>query len=247
MKNKIYSNIDFANKMFEDQEMINNNLANLSTKGFKSKFNYFVKIYDKKNKNIDNKTINYYDNSLGQFNSTNKPLDLAICDKDGWFETKTKKLNTYLTRNGNIKINKDHYLVINNNFLLNTHNKPIYIPKNFLPKIKSDGTIIINYKKNKNYKKNIIGKIKLQKININKLDEIYNGMFKIKNKHYKKNYNEKNNIKIKTGVLEESNVNPISNIINIIYKSRIFETIMKTISVQNENEKRINQILNINN
>ncbi|WP_343183883.1 flagellar basal body rod C-terminal domain-containing protein [Buchnera aphidicola (Ceratovacuna keduensis)] len=246
MENKICSYINLANRILEKQEIINNNLSNLSTIGFKAKFNYFLKVYNEKNKNIKNKTINYYDNSIGQLNHTNQPLDSYLINKNGWFLVKDKNSKIYLTRNGNIKINKKNALSINNNFLIGINNEPIYIPKNFFPKIKNDGTIIISYKKNFINKDKIIGKIKFKEININKLKEYNNGLFKIKKKCYKK-YLKNKNLEIRTGILEGSNVNPISNIIENTSNARTFEIIMKIISTKNENEKKINQILNINN
>ncbi|WP_343154608.1 flagellar basal body rod C-terminal domain-containing protein [Buchnera aphidicola (Pseudoregma panicola)] len=246
MKNEICSCINFANRILEKQEIINNNLSNLSTIGFKEKFSYFLKVYNKKNKNIKNEKINYYNNSIGQLNNTNQPLDLYLVNKNGWFLVKAKNSKIYLTRNGNIKINKKNALSINNNFLIGINNKPIYIPKNYFPKIKNNGEIIINYKKKFLNKEKVIGKIKFKEININKLKEAHNGLFEIKNKYYKK-YLKNKNLEIKTGILEGSNVNSISNIIETTSNSRTFNTIMKIISTINENEKITNKILNINN
>ncbi|BGI51457.1 MAG: flagellar basal body rod protein FlgF [Buchnera aphidicola (Ceratovacuna japonica)] len=246
MENKVCSYINLANRILEKQEIINNNLSNLSTIGFKSKFNYIAKSYNKINKHVENKIVNYYDDSIGKLNYTNKPLDLAIINKNGWFLVKTQTSRFYLTRNGNIKIDKKNALNINNNFIIGTNNNPIFIPKNYFPKIKNDGTVVINIKKNFVNKEKVIGKIKLIKIDINKLKEINHGLFKVK-KDYEKCLKENDKLEIKTGVLEESNVNPMSNVVNSTYNSRMFGIIMKIISTRNENGKKINKILNINN
>ncbi|QTM69446.1 hypothetical protein HIC20_01575 [Buchnera aphidicola (Hormaphis cornu)] len=58
---------------------------------------------------------------------------------------------------------------------------------------------------------------------------------------------ETNNINIKSGELENSNVNSASNIINLISDARLFEMNMKIISNYNEMNQQANKIFNINN
>ncbi|WP_343188054.1 flagellar basal body rod C-terminal domain-containing protein [Buchnera aphidicola (Ceratoglyphina bambusae)] len=248
MENTIIdSSINIANRILERQEIINNNLSNSSTIGFKSKFNYLINVYDKKNKRIKDKTLNYYDNTKGILNYTNRPLDIAALDKNCWFVVKKNNSDIFLTKNGNIKIDKNNFLNINNNLLVNSDNKVIQIPRNSYPYIRNDGKIIIKIKNMFMNKKKIIGKIKLKYININKLYEKHSGLFKIKKKYInEKEIRKERNLKIISGALEGSNVNITSNITNMMSDSRLFEMIMKLIYTNNEKEKKINQILNIN-
>ncbi|WP_343188932.1 flagellar basal body rod C-terminal domain-containing protein [Buchnera aphidicola (Chaitoregma tattakana)] len=246
MQSKINSCINFANQILDNQSIINNNLSNTSTVGFKSKFSYLVRTYSKNNKNVTNKFVTYRDNSLGQFNTTNQPLDIAIIHKDRWLIVKTNKNKIYLTKNGSIKINKENFFTINGNLLIGIDKKPIKIPKNNVPKIQNDGTVIVRNSVNLTSYKKKIGQIGCKKISINKLLETSNGLFKIKKEYLNKYRNKINTIEIKTGVLEGSNVNPITNITNIMSQSRTFEMLMKIIYTKNENEKRTNQVLNIN-
>jgi flagellar basal-body rod protein FlgF len=252
MENAVYDAIVSANQLLEKQTIIANNLANISTTGFKEKFNYILEKNNTENKQYAyNKIIKeYYNVSPGILNYTQRNLDLFV-EQDGWFVVKDMNGEEAYTKNGHLKINSNGKLTIQNHEVMGKH-CDINIPNNAQLKISSDGIISSILKKRHNSIENKIGELKLVKIPIKNLIQKENGFFYLNKKHdnfYHKNrlIPHDNNVRIKSGALELSNVNAAQNMIEMISNARQFETQMKIISISDKNAEYANQLININN
>lgn len=250
MENSIYNSMISATQLLEKQAVISNNLANISTTGFKETFNY---ILDNENKNINdlyNKNIKeYYNLSPGMLSYTERNLDLVVKDH-GWLAVKDLNGREAYTKNGHVKINSDGKLTIQNYIALGDNDNNIKIHNDINIKILSNG-LIAEMQKNNNVIKSIIGSLKLVRLPEQDLIKKENGLFYL-NQNIKLNkYNNKipydNNIRIQSGMLETSNVNPSKNMIDMISNARQFEMQMQMISICDKNIEYANQLLNINN
>jgi len=235
-----------ANQLLEKQTVISNNLANISTTGFKEKFNFTLKNQYMENfYNKDNKiTKEYYNFFPGILNYTKRDLDLFIKD-NGWLAVKDKNGNEAYTKNGHLKINSKRMLTIQNNEVLG--NKCIIrIPRNVILKILSNGIITAIEKKKNSFSETKIGSLKLVHLPLQDLIQKENGLFYLKkNSLLNKNINHNNKITVQSGALEESNVNPSKNMIEMISNARQFDIQMKIISMCEKNSEYANQLFNI--
>lgn len=254
MESSIYNAMNAANQLLENQNIISNNLANISTFGFKEKFHYILQNYNKNNKkntyNEHNKILKeYYNLTPGALNYTGKKLDLFIKD-NGWFTVKDINGQEAYTKNGHLRINSDQKLTIQDHKIIG-NNGDIKIPKNIDLKISSNGIITGIRKNNNKIIETKIGILKLVRLPKDNLIQKENGLFYY-NKHnqinqYKNIFNHDPSIRVKSGFLETSNVNVSKNMIEMIANARQFEMQMKMISLCDKNSEYANQLMNINN
>lgn len=252
MENSIYNSMLSANQLLEKQTIISNNLANISTTGFKEKFNYILQVPDTQNLyNNYNKVIKeYYNLYPGTLRHTERNLDIFVKD-NGWLTVQDINGQEAYTKNGHLKINAKNKLIIQNNEVIG-HNGTITIPKNINLRILSDGIIAaIEKKKNKIFQTQL-DKLKLVNLPTQNLIQKENGLFYLKINHQlnqdSNNININNqNVHLQSGMLEESNVNPSKNMIEMISNARQFEMQMKMISICDQNSERANQLIDINN
>jgi len=80
---------------------------------------------------------------------------------------------------------------------------------------------------------------------MNHLIQNKNGLFYINEKSNNQNIPHSENINVQSGMLEESNVNSVKNMIDMISNARQYEMNMKIISVCDQNEEYANQLFNI--
>jgi flagellar basal-body rod protein FlgF len=248
MENSIYNSMIAANQLLEKQTVISNNLANISTTGFKEKFNYALQNqYVKNLYNTYNKiTKEYHNLSPGTLNYTKRPLDLFVKD-NGWLTVKDINGQEAYTKNGHLKINAKKMLTIQGNEVIG-NNCNIRIPNNVNFKILSNGIITAIEKKNNRFFETKIGALKLVHLPIQNLIQKENGLFYLKKNNLLKNIvNHDHSIHVQPGILEDSNVNAAKNMIEMISNARQFDIQMKMISICDKNAEYANQLININN
>ncbi|WAI11540.1 MAG: flagellar basal-body rod protein FlgF [Buchnera aphidicola (Macrosiphum albifrons)] len=252
MESAVYKSMIAANQLLEKQSIISNNLANISTTGFKEKFIFAIQNQNVKNLyNNYNKIIKEYHNlSSGILNHTRRNLDVFV-KNDGWLTVKDLNGQEAYTKNGHLKINSNRKLTIQDNEVVG-NNCNIEIPNNITLKILSNGTITSTIKKNKHIIENKIGALKLVRLPSQDLVQKENGLFYIKKNNdplnkYHHTINHNNEIRIQSGMLEESNVNASQNMIEMISNARQFEMQMKMISMCDQNAEYANHLININN
>ncbi|XBC39552.1 MAG: flagellar basal-body rod protein FlgF [Buchnera aphidicola (Chaetogeoica yunlongensis)] len=235
-----------CSKIFQNQEIIANNIANASTTGFKSELeSKIILSHNNKNNLIETKNIykHYKNNTQGMFKKTNQPLDFAIKNKNSWFVIKLNPKTIAYTKNGHFKINSNRKLMIQNHAVLGT-NGDIVIPNNTEIIISSNGVVSIKKDNETNYP---IAKLRFKTFNINNLIHDKNGFYLLnKNSKIEKNKENNANVQLIPGTLEDSNVNLEENLINMIENSRKFDTQMKILSMYNENTQLYNKFLNLN-
>jgi len=222
-------------------ETVANNLANASTVGYKRASVFERNIQDARANfyNVpgdveqnDPPIGSYYDFSFGAFEKTDNPLDLAI-DGKGFFLLKDSEGKDFLTRAGNFRLNEEGTIVAMDGKFLMSNEGPINLSKDYLRnkgitndnkelniRIDDEGYIYVNELQ--------LAKIKLVDVqDLNSLQRISNQQFILTENAYLDNLN--NNIKIKQGWLENSNVNLISEMVNMIELQRIYEAGSKVI------------------
>jgi flagellar basal body rod protein FlgG len=227
---QISTSLEALTKEFE---IITNNLANVSTTGFKRRCNAFSTFLEAQKAEIDEYspgTINLesaFDFSQGNLNETGRPLDLALFGK-GFFVIETPNGPLY-TRNGTFTRNENGQITDINGQIVAGDAGPITIPNNVENSkihVSSDGTISaggIN-----------IGKFRLVDFQDNESKLISTGesCYMMPDNNIIPVAAE--NIAVKQGYQEASNVKMIDELVDMIMVSRLYEANVKFIAAKKE-------------
>ncbi len=234
-------------------EVVANNIANASSNGFKRAAVFERNLQDARANlyNVkgdveqnDPPIGSYYDFSNGAFEKTDNPLDIAI-DGKGFFLLKDNEGKEFLSRAGNFRLNDDGTIIARDGKFLMGTDGILNVSKEVLSKhevtndnkevsirINDQGEMFINDFQ--------VGKIKIVDVADNKtLQRISNQEF-IGTWNTEINEIEPDNITIKQGWLEGSNVNIVSEMVTMIELQRTFEAGGKVIQTNdNTLEKSI--------
>lgn len=211
--------------------VISNNLSNCNTVGFKKDIPIFKTIIHHSSNlaksPVQDETV--LSLTQGVLQKTGNELDLAI-EGEGFFKIDTPSGVRY-TRAGNFKLNANKTLVNNNGYPVLGENGIIRIDgKNIIVEI--DGTVRVDGE--------VAGRIGL--VTFNNLKALRKeGDYNFFTNDQEEKFVEKS--KILQGFLENSNVDPIDAMVELIETFRIYESCMKLIQSQDEmNSKSANDL-----
>jgi len=201
--------------------VISQNLANLSTPGYKRDRISFSRYLSSV---IERRKIDF---SEGDLKPTGNPLDIAISGKeDAFFVVKTPEGEFY-TRRGDLTIDKDRRLITRNGFPVQGMRGDIFIKGNKI-EISEDGKVLVDGK--------MIDKLKVVSLPLDKLIRYGRSLFYIKDDYIPQS---SSNHKIFQGYLEESNVKPIEEVARMVDCLRNYEICQKSIQSQDETTSRL--------
>lgn len=238
MLKSIYQSAYGLNIAALKQDLKANNLANVNTTGFKKDNAFARALQDVENKKNgvprwEDRSIaddTYTDFSAGRYQFTENPLDLAL-NGDGFFVVQTFAGERY-TRNGNFSLNPDHLLVNDQNQPVMGENGPIRINGKDVA-IGENGQIVVDGV--------MIDRIKV--VNFEKpysLNKIGNDLFAVQDAL---SVQQPSDVRIKQGFLEDSNVNGIEEMVDMLELYRHYESGQKAINAQDETlNTLINQV-----
>jgi len=225
---QVSTSIEALTKEFN---IIANNLANASTVGFKRRCNAFSKALEAQDaETYSPGTIDLnsaFDFSQGSIVETGRPLDFALHDK-GFFVIETPEGPLY-TRNGVFNTNQNSQIVDSKGRIVAGQAGPITIPDNVgisQLNVTSDGTISAG--------EIAIGKFRLVDFNENENKLIPTGDCCYRMPDVNIQPAEAENIAIKQGYQEASNVQIIDELVDMILVSRLYEANMKSIIAEKE-------------
>lgn len=235
-------------------DVIANNLANAATTGYKKEgstsesFDAVLayKIKDQtsayRGRYIGNMNLgvkigeNYVDYTQGAFETTGNTFDLALSGKGFFcveFTNKSGETSTKYTRDGSFTLNVDGYLVTKDgDYVLNSNRQRIRLDPMATTRIDENGTIYQNDRE--------ITRIGLQDF------EDYNYL-----EHYGENYYQpvedatpvESNAKMYEGYLEASNVQVVTEMVELISATRTYESNQKIIqTIDDTLDKAVNQL-----
>jgi len=223
-----------------EQEIASNNLANLNTTGFKKDAVHFKRMLDSQltlaaqlgenmsEEDVQEVLVNFTQGDLG---ATNNPLDVAI-DGDGFFVVLTPDGEKY-TRNGHFSMNAEGELISEEGFpVIGRGGEIMLLPGEF--EIDTKGEITQNGE--------IIDRLKIvdypKPYPLRKEGE---SLFVLTQNV--KEIDDPENLVIRQGFLENSNVNPIAEMIRLISISKNFQAGERAIQNQNRTlEKAVNTV-----
>ena len=221
-------------------EVVANNIANINTTGFK-KDSMFVQMV--KNAGVaqaqgegELRGLNakeFTDFSEGSFLQTKNPLDLAIQGR-GFFVVETPQGIRY-TRNGNCSLKEDGTVVNADGYPLLSSSGPIRIPQT---QKNPEAAISVNQLGEITYGNTSLGKIRVADFNdLNQLKKAGQSLFASDGPEKPESADGSQSI-VRQGYLEESNVEGIGEMVQLVELTRSFETDQRTIQAQDSTLER---------
>jgi flagellar basal-body rod protein FlgF len=250
MDRLIYTAMTGAKSTFLQQAGVADNLANVSTLGFKSQMHRFLAVpvqtenaYDSRAFTVDASVETDY--SEGPLEATGNPLDIAV-DGKGWIAVQTPDGGEAYTRAGALMISADGDLLTKSGLPVMGDGGGINVPPDNSIAIGPDGTVSAVPRYGAPNVVNIVGRLKLVDPPQADMERGADGLF-----HMKAGAQGgaiapiDDNVRVASGYLEGSNVNPAEAMVSLISLSRQFELQMQMIQEAQQNAQRADQLLSL--
>lgn len=247
MDRLIYTALNGAQRLLEQQSVISNNLANLNTTGFKEQLALQRSVPLQGGgvfaTRVGTAMVTAGTNQTqGPLAETGRALDVAIRD-EGWFAVQKEDEEVY-TRAGDFSVNAQNILVSKQGYpVLSVDGAPIQLPDRGTITFSTDGQISALGAGDNPRDIQVVGQLKLINPEPNELQRGDDGWFRLADDAIAA---PDPAVTIVAGFLEKSNVNPAEAMVAMINTTRRFEMQMKMISDASQREDKANSILSTN-
>ncbi len=251
MDRLIYTALSGAKQSLAQQAVVANNMANASTTGFKGQLSMFravpVNGEGLATRAITAQTTPGADMSSGTMVNTGRSLDVAI-DGSGWLAVQSPEGGEAYTRAGDLQLDSTGVLRSNGHAVLGEGGQPLVLPLGAQVTIASDGTISAL---GPGDAPNTIAEVGRLKLVDPAADAIVRGGDSL---FYRRPapggdaaapFAADAGVRVASGALEQSNVNPTETMVAMIANARRFEMQMKMISTAEENARSANRLLSL--
>jgi len=229
------------NALMNEYDAVSHNIANSNTAGFKKRLSSFsteVQNFADENFNPLAGSIDWetkIDFSQGPLKRTDRPLDVAMEGK-GLLSLESPDGRLY-TRNGSLQINILGQLTDMNGHLVSGRNGPITIPRSISDSdIQIDGSGIVRAGQTE------LGQLEIVEFeSIDQLKEAGNSCFRGPEEI---TFTPAKNTHVRQGYREDSNVQAVQELTNLLTISRLFEANTDYLKKQSENGAAIMGVAN---
>lgn len=244
MDRMLYVGMSGAKQAMEQQASTANNMANASTPGFRAQINAFRAVpvtgQEVGTRAFVVATTPSADFKQGPLRETGNPLDIAI-QGDGWLAVTGADGQEAYTRAGNLKVGSDGQLLAMGNHAVIGDGGPIVVPPGQALGIGSDGMVSARNVGDPNAVTTDVGRLKLVNPDAADLVRGDDGLFRMREGLQAAEADRTRTVT--SGVVEQSNVNPVESMVAMIANARSFELQMKSIQTANENAQSANKLL----
>jgi flagellar basal-body rod protein FlgF len=241
MDRMIYLSMSGAKATMQRQDTLANNLANVSTVGFRAELAAFravpVQGSGASTRVYALESTPGYDATAGQVSATGRNLDVAI-KGNSWLAVQGLDGTEAYTRAGSLDVSADGTLTTRGGLTVLGDGGPIQVPPNSEVNIGSDGTVSA---KAANGKSTSIGKLKLVTPEV-PMSRGTDGLFRAAEGELSADPNAR----LQDGALEGSNVSSVETMVSMITAARQFEAQMKMLQTAEGDEKAAAQLLSMN-
>jgi flagellar basal-body rod protein FlgF len=240
MDRLIYLAMAGAKATMQRQETLANNLANVSTTGFRAELAAFravpVEGSGASTRVYALESTPGYDASPGQVAATGRNLDVAMRGAS-WLAVQGLDGTEAYTRAGSLDVNADGNLVMTSGLTVLGDGGPIQVPPETTVSIAADGTVSATAA---NGRSTSIGKLKLVTPET-PLTRGNDGLFRGRDGDLAADPLAR----VQDGALEGSNVSAVETMVAMISAARQFEAQMKSLSTADANDKAASQLLSV--
>ena len=239
MDRLIYLSMAGAKATLQRQDSLANNLANVSTTGFRAELQAFravpvqgdgasTRVYALES------TIGY-NNAAGPVQSTGRSLDVAMTG-NAWLAVQSLDGTEAYTRAGALQTNAEGQLVTLSGLPVVGDGGPIQLPANAAVDISSDGLITT---KLANGRPQPAGRLKMVTPQA-PLERGTDGLFRAADGN---DLTQDASARLQSGALEGSNVSPVETMVAMISASRQFEQQMRMLQGAEQREQAASKLL----
>ncbi|TMH09218.1 MAG: flagellar basal-body rod protein FlgF [Betaproteobacteria bacterium] len=241
MDRMIYLSMSGAKATMQRQDTLANNLANVSTVGFRAELQAFravpVEGSGASTRVYALESTPGYDASAGSVTATGRNLDVAM-KGNSWLAVQGLDGTEAYTRAGSLDVSSDGTLTTRNGITVLGDGGPIQVPPNTEVSIASDGTVSA---KAANGKSTSVGKLKLVTPEV-ALQRGTDGLFRAA----EGDLSADPKARVQDGALEGSNVSAVETMVAMITAARQFESQIKMLQTAEADEKAAAQLLSMN-
>ena len=241
MDRMIYLSMSGAKAAMQRQDVLANNLANVSTVGFRAELAAFravpvqgsgasTRVYALES------TVGA-NHQPGAVQATGRSLDVAM-KGNAWLAVQGLDGTEAYTRAGALDINAEGLLISKNGLTVLGDGGPINVPANSEVSIASDGTVSA---RGANGRSSSVGRLKLVTPETPAaLTRGADGLFRAES-----DLSADTTARVQDGALEGSNVSAVETMVAMISAARQFEAQMKSLSSAEGNDKAAAQLLSV--
>jgi flagellar basal-body rod protein FlgF len=242
MDRMIYTAMSGAKSMMQRQDVLANNLANVSTPGFRGETVAFrvapVQGEGLATRAFVSESTPGADFSPGPISSTGRALDVALTSA-GWLTVQGADGTEGYTRGGGLTLNDQGVLMTQTGLQVMGEGGPIAVPAGNSVAIASDGTVTgipLSGAKTPI----ALGRLKLVNPPTNTMERGTDGLFRVKGGAPA---DADPAVRLATGSIEGSNVNAVEAMTGMISLARQYEMQMKLLQTAESNARKGTQIL----
>ena len=240
MDRLIYTAMSGAKATMTRQDALANNLANATTPGFRADLSA-VRAVPVRGDGLTTRVHSLeatagFDAAQGPVTQTGRTLDIAVKGA-GWIAVQGLDGNEAYTRAGSLAVSADGTLQTNSGLAVMGDGGPIVIPQGAEVAIGSDGTVSA---KVGTTPPTTMGMIKLVNPGPGELRKGVDGLMRMRGGDPAP---ADPLVKIVSGAVEGSNVNPVASMVGMIGAARQFEMQMKMMQTVESNEQRAAKLL----
>lgn len=245
MDTALFVGMSGAKDSMHSLQIITNNLANANTIGFRADYETLKANPINQNK-MQTRVYSTPDKSYSDFKpgpiiDTGGDLDIAI-NGPGFIAVQTKEGQEAYTRAGNLQLTKDGLVVTSKGDLVLGSKGVITVPPAIKMGIGERGMVFARLRGQSEEQLTELGNIKLVDIPTNLLHKGEDGLFYLAEGE---TATASDSVKVISGALEGSNVDPVRALTELIDTSRQFEMHTKLMHSIQENSTKSNQLLNV--
>lgn len=244
MDRMIYIGMGGAKQAMEQQAAVANNMANVSTPGFRAQINNYRAVPvvgdEMATRAMVVATTQGADMRSGPLMQTGRPLDVAVRG-DGWLTVQTPDGGEAYTRVGNLQVGAEGQLLTMDSLPLLGDAGPVVVPPGSSLTVAADGVITALGAGDPAAGASEVGRLKLVNPAVSDLVRGDDGLFRILPGAAAPQADP--GVRLLSGTLEGSNVNAVEAMVDMIANARRFEMQMKTLQTAESNDQQANKLL----
>ena len=244
MDRMIYVGMTGAKQAMEQQASVANNMANVSTPGFRAQINNYRAVPvvgdETPTRAMVVATTPGTDMRSGPMMATGRALDVAVRG-DGWLTVQMPDGSEAYTRVGNLQVGADGQLMTMDSRPIAGAAGPLVVPPGSSLVVAGDGLVTALGAGDPAVGAAEVGRLKLVNPPAGDLVRGDDGLFRLQAGAAAPQADP--TVRLLTGTLEGSNVNPVEAMVNMIANARRFEMQMKTLQTAESNDQQANKLL----
>lgn len=247
MDRMIYLGMSGAKQALEQQAAVANNMANVSTPGFRAQLNRYQEVPIRGEELPTRSAVIASsagaDLRAGSLMPTGRALDVAV-QGSGWLTVQMPDGSEAYTRVGNLQVSADGQLQTMDARALMGDAGPLVVPPGSAVTLTPQGQVIAQAQGDGVTSASEVGLLKLVNPPSSDLVRGDDGLFRLRSGLAPAIADP--NVRLRSGVIEGSNVNPVEAMVAMIANARSFEMQMKTVQTAESNDQQANKLLAAN-